>query len=171
VKCCKQPNFQFFENLMIVFYLRKVIKKLFPFHIYFSYLCKISNQEKDLSWHVYLNVFSITLSHILKELHEFLCMMGALNHFFFWVKIVLYLVLWVMDWCKSLGAGWVHIWRGWERNKVSKEKCESFYNQIRMESSHLVSKGHDPLKLLFSIMILNTTSLPYKALKWDTQKD
>jgi hypothetical protein len=31
------------------------------------------------------------------------------------------------------------------------------------ESSHLVDRGQNPLKLLYSIMILNTISLPYKA--------
>ncbi len=66
-------------------------------------------------------MFSITLSHILKELHEFSCMMGALNHFFFLVKIVLYLVLWVMDWCKSLG-GWVgaHLKRLGEKQSLKR---------------------------------------------------
>jgi hypothetical protein len=31
------------------------------------------------------------------------------------------------------------------------------------EASHLVSKRQNPLKVLYSIMILNTISLPYKA--------
>jgi hypothetical protein len=46
-------------------------------------------------------------------------------------------------------------------NKMSKDECESFYNRI--ESSHLVFRGQHTLKLLYSITILNTISLPCKA--------
>jgi hypothetical protein len=37
----------------------------------------------------------------------------------------------VMDWwqCK---LGQVHIWGGGKENKLSKDECESFYNQIKM---------------------------------------
>jgi hypothetical protein len=54
---------------------------------------------------------------------------GGLNHFL--VKIVSYLVLWVMDWCKSLAVGCTFEKVGRE-SKMSKDECDSFYNQIRM---------------------------------------
>jgi hypothetical protein len=34
------------------------------------------------------------------------------------------------------------------------------------ESSHLVSKGQNPIKLLYSIIILNTISLPSNNKSW-----
>jgi hypothetical protein len=68
----------------------------------------------------------------LKELHEFLCMMGGPLTIFL-VKIVSYLVLWVIDWCKSLGVGCTFEEVGRE-SKMSKDECESFYNQIRMNN-------------------------------------
>lgn len=53
-----QHDFQSFANLTIVFSPQKN-DQIFPFHIYFSHLCKISNQKKkNLSWHVYFNVFN-----------------------------------------------------------------------------------------------------------------
>ncbi len=52
-----QHDFQFFGNLMI-FFSKKIIDQVFPFHIYFSHLCKSSNEKKKCV----LNV-SITLSH------------------------------------------------------------------------------------------------------------
>jgi len=30
--------------------------------------------------------------------------------------------------------GWVHIWEGGIENKLSKDECEFFYNQIRMNN-------------------------------------
>ncbi len=39
---------------------------------------------------------------------------------------------------------------------MSKDECEFYYNQD--ESSHLVSRGQNPLKVLHSIMILNYDS-------------
>ncbi len=41
----------------------------------------------------------------------------------------------------------MHIWEGGRKNKMSKNECELFYNQ----SFHLVDRGQNPLKLLYSI--------------------
>jgi hypothetical protein len=43
---------------------------------------------------------------------------------------------------------------------MSKDECDFFYYQSRMNH---VSRGQNPLKLLYSIMILNTIVLHYKA--------
>jgi hypothetical protein len=102
--------------------------------------------------------------HILKELYEFLWMMSAIIIFeessfiFSFVSHV-----WIGD---KVTWGWVHIWGGGRENKMSKDKCESLYKKTRMNhlSPRLVSRRQNPLKLSFySIMILNTISMPCKA--------
>ncbi len=40
-----QNEIQFFVNLMI-FFSKKKSDQIFPFHIYFSHLCKTSNPKK-----------------------------------------------------------------------------------------------------------------------------
>jgi hypothetical protein len=108
----------------MTFFSKKKVIKIFPFHIYFSHLCKISNQKKPL---VMTCVFECYQSqcHILKELHEFLHMMGAITIFEFKKK----------NWCCGLWIGdkvtwrWVHIWGGGRENKLSKDECEIFNNQ------------------------------------------
>jgi hypothetical protein len=52
---------------------------------------------------------------------------------------------------------------GAEKIKGQKMNVSLFNKQIRMNHLTLVSRRQNPLKLLHSIMILNTTSLPYKA--------
>jgi hypothetical protein len=42
-----------------------------------------------------------------------------------------FLGLWISD---KVIWGWVHIWRGDGQNKMLKDECESFYNQIRMNN-------------------------------------
>jgi hypothetical protein len=37
----------------------------------------------------------------------------------------------VMDWWQSQ-LSWAHSWEGGKENKMSKDECGSFYNQIRM---------------------------------------
>ncbi len=66
LKKMSEHDFQFFENLMI-FFSKHESDQVFIFHIYFSHLCKISNQKKANC------VFECFQSHchILKELHEF----------------------------------------------------------------------------------------------------
>jgi hypothetical protein len=66
--------------------------------------------------------------HILKELHEFLRVMGAITIF---EKCIFIFSFVVMDWWQSQ-LGWVHIWEGNEENKMLKDECKYFYNQIRM---------------------------------------
>jgi hypothetical protein len=44
---------------------------------------------------------------------------------------------------------------------MSKDECE-FTTKLD-ESSQLVGRGQNPLKLVYSIMILSTISLPYTA--------
>jgi arginine exporter protein ArgO len=62
--------FIFLGNLMI-FLLKK--GQLFPFHLYFLYFCFIFKKRLIVTC-----VFECFQSiHILKKLHEFLCMMGA----------------------------------------------------------------------------------------------
>jgi len=72
-----QHGFYFFANLMT--FLSKKKDQMFSFHIYFSHLCKISNQKKKKRL-IVTCVFECFQSHchILKELHEFLGMMGAI---------------------------------------------------------------------------------------------
>jgi hypothetical protein len=53
-----QNDFQFFANLMI-FFSKKKNDQIFPFHIYFSHLCKTSTPPPPpQSLNVYLNVFN-----------------------------------------------------------------------------------------------------------------
>jgi hypothetical protein len=68
--------------------------------------------------------------HILKELHEFLHMMGAIIIFEEYIFIFNFVIIYW--WWSQLG--WVHIWEGGRKNKMSKNECEYFYNQIRMNN-------------------------------------
>jgi hypothetical protein len=49
-----------------------------------------------------------------------------------------------------------------EKTKYQKKNV-NFSQPNEDESSHLVSKGQNPLKLVYSIMILNTIKFPYFA--------
>jgi hypothetical protein len=95
-----QHDFQFFVNLMNFF-----LKKKKWSNIPISHLYKFSNQKKKKKKLVVTCVFECFQSqcHILKELHDFLHMMGAItifekNNFIF--NIVNYGLV-----TKSLGAG------------------------------------------------------------------
>jgi len=66
--------------------------------------------------------------HNLKESHEFLGMMGA--KIIFRESIFIFCFV-IMDWWQSQ-LGWVHIWGGGSKNKMSKDDYELVYNQIRM---------------------------------------
>jgi hypothetical protein len=60
--------------------------------------------------------------------------------------------------------GWVHIWGGGRENKMSKNECETFYQQIRMNHLTWFLGGKIPWSYyLYSIMILNTISLADKS--------
>jgi hypothetical protein len=74
-----------------------VIKKLFHFSNLFFIFVQIFKQRKILIMTCVFECFQ-SHCHILKELHEFLCMMGGGGGLtILLVKIVSYLVLWVMD--------------------------------------------------------------------------
>jgi hypothetical protein len=86
--------FNFFANLMTFFSKKKTTDQIFSFHIYFSHLCKISNQRKRLIMTCVFEYFQ-SHCHILKELHEFLRVMGAITIF---EKCIFIFSFVVMDW-------------------------------------------------------------------------
>jgi hypothetical protein len=86
---------------------------------------KKKKKKKTHLWHVYLNQ---SHCHILKELHKFLRTMGAIIIFEENIFIFSFVII---DWWQSQ-LGWVHIWGDGRGNKISKDECESSYNQIRM---------------------------------------
>ncbi len=49
----------------------------------------------------------------------------------------------------------MHIWGGGGEHKMLKDECESFYNLNEDESSHLISRCQNLLRLLQFIMIPN----------------
>jgi hypothetical protein len=55
-------------------------------------------------------------------------MMGAI--IIFGENIFIFNFVIIDRWQSQLS--WVHIWGGGRENKMSKDECESFYNQIRM---------------------------------------
>jgi hypothetical protein len=122
-----QHDFNFFVNLINFFVNKKKVIKyflfIFIFHIYENFQTKKKKTCHDMCiW-----MFSITLSH-LKELHEFLHMMGAIIIF---GKNIFKFSFVIIDWWQSQ-LNWVHIWKGGKENKMSKDECKYFYNQIRM---------------------------------------
>jgi hypothetical protein len=76
---------------------------------------------------VYLNDFQ-SHCHIVKELYEFLHTMSAISIFEENIFIFSFVV---MDWWQSQ-LNWVHNCEGGKENKMSRDECEFFYNQIRM---------------------------------------
>jgi hypothetical protein len=132
----------------MIFSFNKMIKYslfIFIFHICAKFQTK---KKKELSWHMYLNVFN----HIVtfwKNYTIFLCMMGAIiilgkNSFKF--SFVGYALM-----TKSLGLRCTFEEVAKKKKKMSKDEYEYFYNQIRMNNLTLVSKGQNSLKLLYSL--------------------
>jgi hypothetical protein len=72
-----------------------------------------------------------------------------------------FIFLWIAFMTKSLEAGCT--FEEVVEKKMSKDECESFYNQIRISHFTNFLGAKNPLKLLYFIMILNTISLLYKA--------
>jgi len=109
-----------FSSLLIFFSKEKVIKYslfIYIFHIYEKF------QTKKKTRHVYFNVFN----HIVtfwKNYMIFLCMIGAIN--IFGKNNFIFSFVGLVTW------GWVHIWGGVKEKKMSKDECEYFYKQIRM---------------------------------------
>jgi hypothetical protein len=56
----------------------------------------------------------------------------------------------------------MHIWGGGGEKNISINEYESIPTKLD-ESSNLVSRGQNPLKPLYSIMIIYTISMPYKS--------
>jgi hypothetical protein len=111
--------------------------------IYSFAFVKNFTQKKKVCHDMCIWIFPITLSHF-----------GGIAWFFYfcvwWVpqlffeKVNLYLVLYIINWWQShLGLS---VWFGSDggKKKWSKNECEFFYNQIRMKSSHLVSRAQNP---------------------------
>jgi hypothetical protein len=117
--CC---NMIFNFSKYYDFFSKKKSDQIISFHIYFSKLLKISNQKKNLWWHVYLHVFN----HIVTfwKNYEFLCKIGAIT--IFGENSFIFSFVGLVTWA------WVHIWGGDRENKMSKDECESFYKQIKI---------------------------------------
>jgi hypothetical protein len=119
-----QHDFHFLTNI-VIFNLKKKRSNI-PFSCLFFTFVQNSKKKKTCCdrciW-----MSSITLSHFERITFFFLCIMGTLNYFL----RISYLVLWVMDWWQSQ-LGLVCIRRGGREYKMSKNECESFYNQIKM---------------------------------------
>jgi hypothetical protein len=119
-------------------------------------------------------IFPIALSHF-----------GGISWIFFgvwWVsqpfcfeKVVLYLVLWIINWWQSHLGPKLMVWRWYGENKMSKNECEFSYNQIRMKSISPKFRGPKiPLELVYSIMILNTIShqqwISWAPMMWESSQ-
>jgi hypothetical protein len=121
---CSNMIFNFFCANPMTFFSEKKSDQIFPFHKKkISHLFKFSNPKKLIKKKKKKLIMSCVFEffqshcHILKELHEFFCMMTAITNFR--KKIVSYLVLWIMNWWQShLGLG-AHLTR-WQR----KTKCQ-----------------------------------------------
>ncbi len=114
---------------------------------------QIFKPKKNACHDMCIWMFSITLPHF-AELYEFLCMMSAIVIFeesSFIFSFVRYGLV-----TRSLEAGG-------KESKKFKRWMWIFLQPNSDESSHLVSRRQNPLKLLYSIIILNTISLHYKA--------
>jgi hypothetical protein len=98
-------------------------------------------------------MFSIILSHF-KELHEFfMCALTIVGEISFIFSFVWYGLV-----RKSLGVGCTF------EKMAQKTKCQKMnVNIFIIKLGWIISPGQNPFKLLYSIMILNTTSLPCKA--------
>jgi hypothetical protein len=81
---------------------KKNSDQIFPFHIYFSQLCKISNQREKTRRDKCIWMFSITLSHFEKITWIFAYMIGAITNF--WESIFIFSFVSYGLVTKSLGA-------------------------------------------------------------------
>jgi len=125
-------DFQFFANLMTFFSPKKWLNVHFSY--LFLHLCKISHpkkkKKKRLITTCVFECFSITLSHFGKSTWIFAY---DVCHNHFWRKYFHIQVLWIMGWWQSeLGLG-APVCGGGTENTMSKDECESFFNQIKMK--------------------------------------
>jgi len=68
-----------------------------------------------------------------------------------------------MDWLQESLGTWCTFEEAAEKTNCQKMNVNFLEPNYLDESSNLVSRGQNPLKLLYSIMILNTISLACKA--------
>jgi hypothetical protein len=134
-KCCNMIfNFCKYND----YFLQKKRSNIPLSYLFFTFVQNFKSKKENLSWHGYLNVFK----HILKELHEFLSMMGAIIMFgkrSFISNFVGYGLV-TVTW------GRVHIWGGVRENKMSKDECELFTTKLRwIISPTWISRGQNPL--------------------------
>jgi hypothetical protein len=116
---CNNVIFIFFANLMIFFSKSKWSNISFPY-LFFTFVQNFKpkrKKEKDISWHMYMNVFNHIVT-LLKELHEFLCTIDAINIFGKNSLIFSFVSYGIGD---KVTWGRVHIWGGGRENKTSKE--------------------------------------------------
>ncbi len=119
-------------------------------------MCKISNKIKRFVITCMFECFQ-SHCHILKELHEFLCMMSAITIFEesgFIFSFASYGLV-----TKSFGIGCT--FEEVAKKTTHQKMNVNLFTTKLDESSHLVSRRQNPLKLLYSIMIRNTISSPY----------
>jgi hypothetical protein len=109
-----QHDFQFFANIMTFFSPKKRSNSPFSYLLFtFMQIFKPKKKKKKLIMTCAFECFQ-SHCHILKELHEFLGMRGAIS--MFWKNSF---ILWVMDWWQShLGFG-AH-----SKEVVEKAKCQ-----------------------------------------------
>jgi hypothetical protein len=119
-KKMSQHDFYFFANLMI-FFSKKKSNILISF--YFFTFVQIFKQNKKISHHMHIWIFSITSSHF-ERITWIFVYDECHNHFL--KKVVSYLILWFMDWWQShlrLGA---HL-RKWQRKQNVKRWMWIFF--------------------------------------------
>jgi hypothetical protein len=115
------------KNLM-TFFSKLKSGQILPFHIYFSHLCKVSNQKRKKKRKlVMICVFECFQSHCHKRITWIFVYDGCHNHF--WEKLVSDLDLWIMDRWQSQPSA--HM-RRWQRKQNVKRWMWIFNNQIRI---------------------------------------
>ncbi len=139
----------------MMFFSKKTFKyylSIFIFHICAGFQTK--KKRKNTCHDMCIWMCSIDMVTFWKNYMIFFVYDECHNHF--WRKW--FCELWIGD---KVTWGWVHIWGGGKENKMTKERWMWIFLQSNSnESSHLVPRGQNPFKLLYSVMILNTISLP-----------
>jgi hypothetical protein len=134
----------------MIFFLQKKEEKWsnIPFSFYFFTFVQNYKPKKKTS-HEMKCVFECLQSHchILKELHKFLHMMGAITNFQK-NNSISYCGLWMGD---KVTWGWVHIWEGGIENKLSKDECEVFTTKL----GWIISPSFSGAKCLEATILYN----------------
>jgi hypothetical protein len=107
-------------------------------------------------------MFSITLSHF-ERITEIFAYDNAIIIFGENIFIFSFVII---DRRQSQ-LGWVHIREGGRENKMSKDECEYFYNQIRMNHLHLVDRGQSlQATMLYNDSQHNIPAFQGRVNKW-----